>query len=54
MKNYQIIKNLINEIIDYNIYLDNLVKKDTDTGDNWTVHHLKSLKALIEENKNES
>jgi hypothetical protein len=43
------ILNLLDQVIEYNIYLDNKTKKDLETGDSFTVHHLKLLKALIEE-----
>jgi hypothetical protein len=43
------ILNLLDQVIEYNIYLDNKTKKDLEAGDSFTVHHLKLLKALIEE-----
>ena len=45
------ILNLLDQIIEKNIWEDNLNKKPEDTGDNWNVHHLKLLKKLIEEHK---
>jgi hypothetical protein len=49
MNNYQKIINLLNQIIEYNVYQDLLEKDSKDTGDNWNVHHLKLLKKLINE-----
>lgn len=46
------ILNLLNQIIEKNIWEDSLTKKPEETGDNWNVHHLKLLKQLIEEYKN--
>jgi hypothetical protein len=43
------ILNLLNQIIEYNIYQDLLTKDNKDTGDTWNVHHLKLLKQLIKE-----
>jgi len=43
--------NLLNQIIEYNVYQDLLNKDQKDTGDTWNVHHLKLLKQLINENK---
>lgn len=42
--------NLLDQIIEKNIWEDSLTKKPGDTGDtgnNWNVHHLKLLKSLI-------
>jgi hypothetical protein len=46
------ILDLLNQIIDKNIWEDNVNKKPEETGDNWNVHHLKLLKKLIQEYKN--
>jgi hypothetical protein len=43
------ILNLLNQIIEYNVYQDLLTKDNKDTGDTWNVHHLKLLKRLIKE-----
>jgi hypothetical protein len=43
------ILNLLNQIIEYNVYQDLLTKDNKDTGDTWNVHHLKLLKQLIKE-----
>jgi hypothetical protein len=43
------ILNLLNQIIEYNVYQDLLTKDNKDTGDTWNVHHLKLLKRLIQE-----
>jgi hypothetical protein len=51
MKNYAQVLNLLNQILEYNVYKDLLEKEKNDTGDNWTIHHLKVLKDLINENK---
>jgi hypothetical protein len=51
MNNYKNIINLVNQIIEYNIYQDLLEKDPKDTGDSWNVHHLKLLKKLINENE---
>jgi hypothetical protein len=55
MDKYNQIISLLEQIIEKNVYYDNLSKGKNDTGDNWDVHHLKLLKTLIEEyerNKN--
>jgi hypothetical protein len=43
------ILNLLNQIIEYNVYQDLLTKDNKDTGETWNVHHLKLLKQLIKE-----
>ena len=44
---------LLDQIIEKNIWEDNLIKDKDATGDNWDVHHLKLLKEIIiEEFKN--
>jgi hypothetical protein len=43
------ILNLLNQIIEYNVYQDLLTKDKKDTGDTWNVHHLKLLKQLIKD-----
>lgn len=43
------ILNLLDQVIEYNIYLDNKTKKDLETGESFTVYHLKLIKTLIEE-----
>lgn len=43
------ILNLLNQIIEYNVYQDLLTKDDKYTGDTWNIHHLKLLKQLIKE-----
>lgn len=44
---------LLEQIIEKNIWEDSATKDKEQTGDNWNVHHLKLLKALIlEEFKN--
>lgn len=43
------ILNLLDQVIQYNIYLDNKTKKDIENGESFTVYHLKLLKTLIEE-----
>lgn len=45
------ILNLLNQIIEYNVYQDLLTKDNKDTGDSWNVHHLKLLKQLIKEHE---
>lgn len=45
------INNLLNQIIEYNVYQDLLEKDSKETGDSWNVHHLKLLKQLINENQ---
>lgn len=45
------ILNLLNQIIEYNVYQDLLTKDNKDTGDTWNVHHLKLLKQLIKEHE---
>jgi hypothetical protein len=55
MDKYNQIISLLEQIIEKNVYYDNLNKTKNDTGDNWDVHHLKLLKTLIEDyerNKN--
>jgi hypothetical protein len=55
MDKYNRIISLLEQIIEKNVYYDNLNKTKNDTGDNWDVHHLKLLKTLIEDyerNKN--
>ena len=47
------INNLLNQIIEYNVYQDLLEKDSKETGDSWNVHHLKLLKQLINENQKE-
>jgi hypothetical protein len=49
MNHYTNIKNLLNQIIEYNVYQDLLQKDPKETGDNWNVHHLKLLRKLINE-----
>jgi len=44
---------LLDQIIEKNVWEDSLTKKPEETGDNWNVHHLKLLKSLIFEYKNE-
>lgn len=44
---------LLEQIIEKNVWEDSLTKKQDETGDNWNVHHLKLLKSLILEYKNE-
>lgn len=44
---------LLEQIIEKNVWEDSLTKKPNETGDNWNVHHLKLLKSLILEYKNE-
>jgi hypothetical protein len=51
VEDYQKIINLLNQIIEYNLYQDLLEKDPTETGDSWNVYHLKLLKQLINENK---
>ena len=51
MKNYKTIITLLNQIIEYNVYQDLLIKDQKDTGDTWNVHHLKILRNLINENQ---
>ena len=43
------ILNLLDQVIQYNIYLDNKTKKDIENGESFTVYHLKLLRTLIEE-----
>ena len=44
---------LLDQIIEKNIWEDNLTKDKDATGDNWNIHHLKLLKEIIiEEFKN--
>ena len=49
MDKYNQIISLLEQIIEKNVYYDNLSKSENDTGDNWDVHHLKLLKTLIED-----
>jgi hypothetical protein len=49
MDKYNQIISLLEQIIEKNVYYDNLSKSKNDTGDNWDVHHLKLLKTLIED-----
>jgi len=49
MDKYNKIISLLEQIIEKNVYYDNLSKDKNDTGDNWDVHHLKLLKTLIED-----
>jgi hypothetical protein len=51
MTKYQNILNLLNQIIEYNLYQDLLAKDFNETGDSWNVYHLKLLKQLINENE---
>ena len=44
---------LLNQIIEKNIWEDNMTKDKDSTGDNWDVHHLKLLKSLLEEYEKE-
>jgi hypothetical protein len=41
--------NLLNQIIEKNVWEDSLSKKDDETGENWNVYHLTLLKSLLEE-----
>jgi hypothetical protein len=43
------ILNLLNQIIEYNLYHDLLNKKTEETGESWNVHYLRLLKQLIKE-----
>lgn len=43
------INNLLDQIIEYNIYQDLLTKEKNDTGESWNVHYLKLLKKIINE-----
>lgn len=43
------IYNLLNQIIEKNIWEDNMTKSKEATGDNWNVHHLKILRDFLEE-----
>jgi len=54
MNKYTQIMSLLDQIIEKNVYYDNLSKGKNDTGDNWDVHHLKLLKGLIEEYEKEN
>jgi hypothetical protein len=47
------IERLLDQMIEKNIWEDSITKKPEETGDNWNVHHLKLLKSLILEYKNE-
>jgi hypothetical protein len=49
MDKYNQIISLLEQIIEKNVYYDNLNKTKNDSGDNWDVHHLKLLKTLIED-----
>jgi hypothetical protein len=51
MNNNIKIINLLNQIIEYNVYQDLLNKDQKETGDTWNVHHLKLLRNLINENQ---
>jgi len=44
---------LLDQIIEKNIWQDNLNKTKDDTGDNWDVYHLKLLRKLLEEYEKE-
>jgi hypothetical protein len=47
-KNYQKILELINQMINYNMYMD--IKENSENiGENWNVFHLKMLKELIKD-----
>lgn len=40
--------NLLNQIIEKNIFDDFKNKKDNETGESWNVFHLKILKKILE------
>jgi len=44
---------LLDQIIEKNIWEDNMSKDKDATGDNWDVHHLKLLRTLLEEYEKE-
>lgn len=44
---------LLDQIIEKNIWEDNLNKTKDDTGDNWDVYHLKLLRTLLEQYEKE-
>ena len=44
---------LLEQIIEKNIWEDNMSKDKDATGDNWDVHHLKLLRALLEQYEKE-
>jgi hypothetical protein len=49
MKNNKQINQLIDQIIEYNIYQDIKKDKEFHYGESWNVYHLKILKELINE-----
>jgi len=44
---------LLDQIIEKNIWEDNMSKDKDATGDNWDVHHLKLLRTLLEQYEKE-
>lgn len=44
---------LLDQIIEKNIWEDNMSKDKDATGDNWDVYHLKLLRTLLEEYEKE-
>jgi len=44
---------LLDQIIEKNIWEDNMSKDKDTTGDNWDVHHLKLLRTLLEQYEKE-
>lgn len=44
---------LLDQIIEKNLWEDNMTKAKDATGDNWDVHHLKLLRTLLEEYEKE-
>lgn len=44
---------LLDQIIEKNIWEDNMTKAKEATGDNWNVHHLKMLREFLEQYEKE-
>jgi len=44
---------LLDQIIEKNIWEDNMTKSKETTGDNWNVHHLKMLRDFLEQYEKE-